>query len=146
MALPASGAISLSQVQTEFGGANPIDMSEYYRGGANVPASKSVTVLVREPGPGTTNWDATSLVRVPNSGLSTWMWRGTTVAVINSGISSVVVNGWTYVRGGIFRPAANHDDWQLRRQQNQTTVTNMNVNIPASGGISFNQLYGGTKT
>ena len=30
MALPASGPISLSQIQTEFGGTNPISISEYY--------------------------------------------------------------------------------------------------------------------
>lgn len=37
MPLPASGAISLNQVQTEFGGSNPISMSEYYGvGGSNV--------------------------------------------------------------------------------------------------------------
>lgn len=33
MALSASGAISLSQIQTEFGGSNPISLSEYYSGG-----------------------------------------------------------------------------------------------------------------
>lgn len=33
MALPLSGPLSLSQIQTEFGGTNPISMSEYYRGG-----------------------------------------------------------------------------------------------------------------
>lgn len=38
MALPASGAMSFSQLQTEFGGANPISLSEYYRGGAYVPS------------------------------------------------------------------------------------------------------------
>lgn len=37
MPLPASGPISLSQLQTEFGGINPISLSEYYRSGANVP-------------------------------------------------------------------------------------------------------------
>lgn len=41
MTLQTSGAISLSQIQTEFGGANPISMSEYYAGGANVPGSTS---------------------------------------------------------------------------------------------------------
>jgi hypothetical protein len=30
MALPSSGAISFSQIQTEFGGTNPISLSEYY--------------------------------------------------------------------------------------------------------------------
>lgn len=38
MALPASGAIGIGNVQTEFGGTNPAGMSEYYSGGAYVPA------------------------------------------------------------------------------------------------------------
>ena len=29
--------LKLSEIQTEFGGSNPISMSEYYKGGANVP-------------------------------------------------------------------------------------------------------------
>ena len=33
MALSSSGSISLSQIQTEYGGSNPISMSEYYIGG-----------------------------------------------------------------------------------------------------------------
>ncbi len=37
MTLQASGAISLEDIQTEFGGANPISIEEYYRGGVNVP-------------------------------------------------------------------------------------------------------------
>ena len=32
MALSSSGAISFSQIQTEFGGSNPISLSEYYSG------------------------------------------------------------------------------------------------------------------
>ena len=43
MTLQTSGAISLSQVQTEFGGSNPISMSEYYAGGSYVPAGTSGT-------------------------------------------------------------------------------------------------------
>ena len=39
MTLPAAGTqFSWSQIQTEFGGTNPISISEYYAGGANVPA------------------------------------------------------------------------------------------------------------
>jgi len=33
VALPASGTITLDDLQTEFGGSNPIQLSEYYRGG-----------------------------------------------------------------------------------------------------------------
>jgi len=38
MTLPASGAISLSAIQTEFGGSNPIALSEYYQGGSIIGA------------------------------------------------------------------------------------------------------------
>ena len=32
MAIPASGSVSLSSIQTEWGGSNPASMSEYYSG------------------------------------------------------------------------------------------------------------------
>jgi hypothetical protein len=38
MALPSTGAITVGNVQTQFGGTNPAGMSEYYAGGAYVPA------------------------------------------------------------------------------------------------------------
>tara|TARA_B100000427_G_scaffold313325_1_gene305580 strand:+ start:171 stop:743 length:573 start_codon:yes stop_codon:yes gene_type:complete len=41
MTLPTSGAISLENIQTEFGGSNPIGMNEYYRDGAYVPSSNT---------------------------------------------------------------------------------------------------------
>lgn len=55
MTLPASGTITLGNLQTEFGGSNPIDISEYYRGGvsnlvpnisvnANVPTSGQISL------------------------------------------------------------------------------------------------------
>lgn len=51
MALQSSGAISLSDIQNEFGGNNPISLSEYYRGGSyvtdnntNVPTSGGITM------------------------------------------------------------------------------------------------------
>lgn len=37
MTLPSSGTITLLDLQNEFGGSNPIGLSEYYRGGAYVP-------------------------------------------------------------------------------------------------------------
>ena len=38
MTLPSSGPLSLADIQGEFGGSNPISLSEYYAGGAYVPA------------------------------------------------------------------------------------------------------------
>jgi hypothetical protein len=44
MPLPAPGVpLSLSQIQTEFGGTNPISLSEYYAGGGLVPSGTSGT-------------------------------------------------------------------------------------------------------
>jgi len=40
MALQSSGAISLNQIATEFGGTAPHSMSEYLKGGDNVKSGK----------------------------------------------------------------------------------------------------------
>ena len=43
MTLPASGPLSLNDIQTEFGGTNPIGMNEYYAGGGLVPPGTTGT-------------------------------------------------------------------------------------------------------
>jgi hypothetical protein len=43
MALQSSGAISMAQIQTEFGGSNPISISEYY-GVGTVPSSGTISM------------------------------------------------------------------------------------------------------
>ena len=51
MTLPTSGQITMAQIQTEFGGSNPIGLNEYYRNGSyvtsnntNVPTSGQITL------------------------------------------------------------------------------------------------------
>jgi hypothetical protein len=44
MVLQSSGAISLNNLQTEFGGTNPISISEYYAKAINVPASGTIAL------------------------------------------------------------------------------------------------------
>jgi hypothetical protein len=53
MAIPLTGTISLTDIQTEFGGTNPASLSEYYKGGAyvlstdyapNVPTSGKISL------------------------------------------------------------------------------------------------------
>jgi len=39
MPLPSSGALSMSQIRNEFGGSNPVSLSQYYRDGGLVPSS-----------------------------------------------------------------------------------------------------------
>jgi hypothetical protein len=43
MPLPTSGPLTLADIQTEFGGTNPISLSEYYAGGGLVPSGASGT-------------------------------------------------------------------------------------------------------
>ena len=50
MALVSSGKISLADVATEFGGSAPHSMSEYLRGGSNVPTTLTGTASVSAPG------------------------------------------------------------------------------------------------
>jgi hypothetical protein len=49
MALPTSGAISLSQFRTTFGGSKPDSVSEYRRGGSNV-ADNAINVNIPTSG------------------------------------------------------------------------------------------------
>src|SRR6185312_7808514 len=41
MTLPHSGPLTFSNLQTEFGGSNPISLSEYYAGAGRVPSGTS---------------------------------------------------------------------------------------------------------
>lgn len=43
MVLQSSGAISLSNIQTEFGGSNPIAISEYYGAASGIPSSGTIS-------------------------------------------------------------------------------------------------------
>jgi hypothetical protein len=41
MTLPGSGTLLFSQIQTEFGGSNPVSLTEYYRGGGLVGSNNT---------------------------------------------------------------------------------------------------------
>lgn len=59
MTMQTTGAITLLQIQNEFGGTNPIALSEYYRGGTYVP--NSVTSLPTQGSISLSNFYGTSL-------------------------------------------------------------------------------------
>jgi len=44
MALPTSGEISFTQLQTEYGGVNPIEITEYYGAAYGVPTSGQISM------------------------------------------------------------------------------------------------------
>lgn len=165
MALQTSGAISLLNLQNEFGGSNPISISEYYRGGGLVPSTRTTFVTTYEPGPGSSNFAAASL----SSPLNGWaqrqdspytvriFWNSDTQLVEFSGTSlgspsSYTTGGWTYYRSAtatftnIPFAGANYYVWSIRRQQTSSTVVNINTSVPTSGQISLSNFYGATAT
>lgn len=60
MAIPASGQISLTTIQTEYGGSNPISLSEYYRGGTYVPNSTTTATIPTSGAISVSNFYSTS--------------------------------------------------------------------------------------
>lgn len=77
MTLPTSGPLSFADIQAEFGGTNPISLSEYYAGGTYVPA-------------GTTGTNGA----VPSSGqISVANFYGTSSVVISISDLDVIVTG-----------------------------------------------------
>lgn len=58
MTLQSSGPISLANVQTEFGGSNPIGINEYYGRAAGIPASGTISLndFYGKSAGGATSW------------------------------------------------------------------------------------------
>lgn len=106
MTLPASGPLSLADIQGEFGGANPISLSEYYAGGAYVPAGTTGTYGA-----------------VPSSGqISIQNFYGTSKVVISISDASVY-----YASGGLTSATTGYQltsSGQIQQLQ-QTTYTNI---------------------
>lgn len=94
MALQSSGAISLANIQTEFGGSNPISLSEYYRGGGLVPSS--VTAV---PASGTIDFadfygtsnvspmSTTNFARINSSNDTSFITRTVTSGIVFNNVS-----------------------------------------------------------
>ena len=143
MALQTSGTISLSQVQGEFGGSNPISMSEYYRNGSYVPSTITTTSTTGWYGQLSPLWSW-----VVASGTSTYQayWNGT--AVGSGSGSSITVSGYTYDVGSLWNTISGKSGttyyYQIRRTG--STSTTVNSSIPTSGTISMSNFYGGRKT
>jgi hypothetical protein len=90
MPLPSSGPLTLSEIQTEFGGTNPISINEYYAGGANVPAGTTGT-FGAVPSSGTIsiqNFYGTTKTVAP-IGQQEYTTAGTYTFVVPTGVTSV---------------------------------------------------------
>ena len=91
--LPISGDISLTTIQDEFGGNNPIGMSEYYRGGAYVPdltPNSSIPVTAGQPNKSSFFYGgAKSLTGIIKS--ITYTSPGTYTVIVPTGATSVTL-------------------------------------------------------
>lgn len=92
MTLQTSGAISLADIQTEFGGDGSISLSEYYAGGSYVPA-------------GTNGYPGNVSTAIPSSGA---------ISFSNFyGASKRIKQLYVITASGYFQPAAGMTDVQI---------------------------------
>lgn len=151
--LQSSGPISLNDIRSMFGGPASPSLSDYYRGGSFIPATKPVTVF-DPPGGGfiysgfpydsnpPTQW-AENMGGDSKTGYyyssTSLFWGGTNVAnFANASATSFTVGGFTYFKdsGSMWGPFR----WRIRRTS--TTNQAINTGIPSSGAISLSQFYG----
>ena len=93
MAIPTSKPLAMSTVQTEFGGTNPINLSEYY-GLGNAPASGEITLWA--------DFNGTSSEATVTSVSQEYNWYGdSTLATEDTAVTSALTNASTASNYGV---------------------------------------------
>ena len=112
MALPTSGAISLSQIETEFGGSAPTSISEYYSAASGVPGNNNPISL--SDFYGTSNLIDLSTVATP--------------VVINgqNSLQEITVSDYISSGGSLSIPSG----WWI--WSDNTSVAGMTIDIPCT--------------
>lgn len=146
MAIPGSGPVSFSQIQTEHGGSNPISLSEYYGADTGVPGSGAISVsdfygtsssdvtmdlLVFSPtsvGPGNSSSSATvsGINQTVTLNVSQFLLFGSAAVRINSGSA-------TNIGGGININVSNGDTIHVDFTDSAQSGSSSQLN----GSISF---------
>lgn len=158
MALPSSGAISLSDIQTEFGGSSPISLNEYYAGGTYVPAGTSGTYgAVPSSGaisiqnfygtskavltiPTTTQTVSTTAFKSWTSAYAGFNFDGTVAGRYYAYNSTSTSGGGVYTELGIWvTPASAAAGYEVRA----TTVTQSGSQTDSGNFGTWNSLNGG---
>ena len=167
MALASSGPLTFSSIQGEYGGANPINISEYYRNGSYVPNSittgtdtwafaQQSSVILTYPG---------NYVSREKSGTGYVFYAEGNVYAGNSNFwpislvfgSTTPGPGVTYYElssaGGEPIPDDATNTYSLVSktsyysfQTSSQTTTLVNQTVPTSGVISISDFYNGRKT
>lgn len=168
MAMPTNSAtqsISFSEMQTEFGGSNPVGFGEYYRGGAPASAGTArvpsyYTAQVAQYVARGFNLDSFS-VNQSDGGVygaaQVWYYAGVAIMAGAGGFSylSAAQNStaFSYKRGAlnnsVYTPynakteAAAYTTYYyvIERYQYVNVNTSVNGSVPQSGTISLAQFY-----
>ena len=144
MTLQASGAIALTEIQSEFGGSNPIGLNEYYKGGSYVNPSLTF-------GLNAANWsNSNQVIRYTSSNTYTFIWGGTVVVQAtgsnySSGLDYVTgtASGHTiykYGCGSRITNASSYQRWSIWR------INKAAYDLPTTGQIAMNQFYSASNT
>ena len=167
MPLQTTGQISLSQIQSEYGGSNPIGMSEYIKGGTNVPtttgsaagawsswfrtasAYQSYDSSFTSIG---TDWITYEIGTYGNQRIH---WAGTSLGPVLynlTGTTITATDGYEYQKGTLgstlafgnkYFPATVRS-YSIRRRTAATSVA-ANPNVPTSAtNLGMSKYYGGT--
>ena len=124
MALQTSGQISLADIQTEFGGSNPISISEYYGAAAGIPASGVISIGDFYGASAVTNWTSDITKGQQTAQYVTWRGYSSTLP-----IGSITDNTVDNLGGATVR--------QVASLNNSTLFLEINGNHPNSGWTSI---------
>jgi hypothetical protein len=127
MALQSSGAISLSQIQSEWGGSNPISLSEYYRNSlpsgrtnyGSIPTSGAISMSnFYGTNAASANWTATVTIGAFTAGkISVFGYNAGTYGSISDttintfGNRTITAVFWNGTSAGIVIPGAPNSGW-----------------------------------
>jgi hypothetical protein len=125
MAISSSGAVSFANVQTEYGGSNPISLNEYYNGGSLVKANTSSTA---------NSSTLAGASQTGGSGKSTYTesWRGW-------GHDNLFDSGQTF--GNFTSPTTQTQTASISKITGADLSGNSGT-IPSSGTIDMNKFRG----
>ena len=167
MALTSSGQLKFSEIQTEWGGSNPISLSEYYSGGTLVAATSGYTgrVITNIPASGTikvsnfystaagtagsSSADVTITITFGNSGLSQGFAGGAYGSISPSQYDSVNITGLytTYSPGVKGSPDQRGFTVQMQGTRAQSFFTSVDVgSLTLTSATASHSQPGGTAT
>ena len=136
--LQTSGTISFSDIQSQFGGSNPIAISEYYKNGSYVSAPKNTATysssyrVVR-----TGSWGSNGYVY--------FYWAGTVKSSITGYTTFAGAYGLDLQDAGdgyLYNVEGNYSASSFTQYFVISRYNKANYNLPTSGQISMNQFYG----